>query len=191
MVPGSGTLCSGEPQFTPTPPMQMTDLSPREFMAEHQLLATDPARYVAMKSEEIARNPSDPRAFFSRHQGWLKMGHLDRALADINASIALEAKPIDYLCRGQILCRLGRYRTALEDFDRAEALDPAGWPDLWGPLHQADCRSRLGNAAEALAACAKLKEDHWTPGLDGTPAGSKQDVIAEVRRRIATFRPSR
>jgi len=169
----------------------MNNLSPQELVAEHQLLWSDPAKYVAMKSEEIARNPDDHHAYFNRHQGWLRLGNLDRALADINASIALEAKPIDYLCRGQILCRLGRYRTALEDFDRAEAPDPAEWPDFWGPLHQADCHSRLGNEAEAMAACAKLKDDHWTPGLDGAPAGSKQEVIAEVRRRLAAFRAGR
>ncbi|HXQ49609.1 MAG TPA: tetratricopeptide repeat protein [Stellaceae bacterium] len=169
----------------------MPDLSLKDLEAQHELLLADPERYVALKTYEVSKNPGDPYAHFCRHQGWLRLGNLDAALADINASIALEAKPIVYLCRGQILCRLGRYRAALEDFDRAESLDPAGWPDLWGPLHQADCHSRLGDAAEALAACAKLKEDHWTPGLDGAPAGSKQDVIAEVRRRIAMFRTGR
>jgi len=103
----------------------------------------------------------------------------------------LNEQPVSHICRGRIFCRLGRYETALEDFDRAEQLDPAGWPDFWGPLHQADCHSRLGNEAEALDACAKLKNDHWTPGLDGTPAGNKAEVIAEVKRRLAAFRSGR
>jgi tetratricopeptide (TPR) repeat protein len=165
----------------------MDNLSLEELEAQLQLLLADPESYIALKTNEICRNPGDSHAYFSRHQGWLRLGNLDQAPADISASIALDQQPISYLCRGQILCRLGRHRAALEDFDRAEKLDPAGWPDLWGPLHQADCHSRLGNEAEALAACAKLKDDHWTPGFDGAPAGSKQDVIAEVRRRLAAL----
>ncbi len=166
----------------------MSDPTLKELEAQHRLLLSDPASYVALKTDEIHRNPQDSRALFDRYQGWLRLGKLDEALADINASIALNEQPISYLCRGEILCRLGRYDVALEDFDRAEQLDPARWPDLWGPLHQADCHSRLGHEAEALAACARLKDDHWTPGLDGTPAGNKQEVVAEVRRRLAALR---
>jgi tetratricopeptide (TPR) repeat protein len=166
----------------------MADPSPQELLAEHKLLQTDPARYVALKSEAIANHPNDSHAFFSRHQGWLTLGDLDQALTDISTCIAMEEKSIRYLCRGQILCRLGRHDRALEDFNRAEALDLAEWASHWGPLYQADCHSRLGNEAEAIAACAKLKHDHWTPGLDGTPSGSKREVIAEVRRRLARLR---
>jgi tetratricopeptide (TPR) repeat protein len=169
----------------------MTDLSMKELDAQHRLLLTDPEGYIALKSGEISRNSQDPFAYFNRHQGWLRLGKLDQALADITTSIELEAKPISYLCRGEVLRRLGHYHMALDDFDRGEALDPAGWPDLWGPLSQADCHSRLGNKTEAMAACAKLKDDHWTPGLDGTPAGNKEDVIAEVGRRLASFRADR
>jgi hypothetical protein len=55
-------------------------------------------------------------------------------------------------------------------------------------LYQADCHSRLGNKPAALAACARLADDHWTPGLVGAPAGSKAEVIAEVQRRLADGR---
>lgn len=168
--------------------MGMINRSPKEIDAQLHLLFSDPERYVALKSDEISKDSRDSQAYFGRYQGWLRLGNLERALADISASIALEEQPISYLCRGEVLCRLGRYETALEDFNKGEQLDPAGWPDLWGPLHQADCHSRLGHEAEALTACAKLKDDHWMPGLDGTPAGSKQEVIAEVRRRLAAFR---
>ena len=166
----------------------MADLSLKELDDQLRLLLTDPDGYVALKVDEISSNPQDSHAYFSRHQGWLRLGKLDQALADIAISIALQPKPVNYLCRGEVLRRLGHYRQALEDFDLGEALDPAGWPDLWGPLHQADCHSRLGNEAEAMAACRKLKDDHWTPGLDGTPAGGKDDVITEVRRRLAAYR---
>lgn len=162
----------------------MIDLPPHEFESEMQLLWTDPAKYVAMKSEEIARDPHNADAFFSRHQGWLWLGKLDEALADINAAIALKQNSMRYVSRGLVWCRIGRYRDALDDFDRAEAFDPQEWPDLWGPLYQADCHSRIGNEAEAIAACEKLKDDFWSPGLDGTPAGNKQEIIAEVRRRL-------
>lgn len=166
----------------------MSDPTLRELEAQHRLLLADPASYVALKTDEIQRNPRDSHAYFNRHQGWLRLGKIDEALADINAAIALREDPVGYLCRGEIYCQLGRYRSALEDFDRAEQLDPSGWSDLWGPLHQADCHSRLGNEQEGLAACARLADDHWTPGLVGTPAGSKADVFAEVRRRLAALR---
>jgi tetratricopeptide (TPR) repeat protein len=166
----------------------MSNPSLRELEAQHKLLLSDPASYVALKTDEIRRNPQDSHAYFGRHQGRLRLGQIDDALSDINTAIALREDPVAYLCRGEIYCQLGRYRSALEDFDYAEQLDPSGWADLWGPLYQADCHSRLGNEPEALAACARLADDHWTPGLVGTPAGNKAEVIAEVQRRLAEGR---
>jgi hypothetical protein len=51
-------------------------------------------------------------------------------------------------------------------------------------LYQADTHARLGNETAALACCARLPEDFWTPGIDGAPGGGKAD-IADALRRIA------
>lgn len=58
----------------------------------------------------------------------------------------------------------------------------------FGPLFRADCHARLGDEAAALADCETMPDDHWTPGLFGTPVGTKQEVAAELRRRAAAAR---
>ncbi len=156
-----------------------------EITYEQQILRTDPQRYVEMMSARIAQDPGDASAYFSRHLGWDRLKRFDLALADLNQTIALEESPIRYLSRGHVWCCLGDHAEALRDFDRAEALAPEKWLDYWGPLFQANSHACLGNAREALAACARLREDFWSPGLYGTPVGSKQEIIAEIRRRLA------
>ncbi len=34
----------------------------------------------------------------------------------------------------------------------------------------------------SLADCATLRDDHWTPGVCGAPAGNKDEVTEEIRR---------
>jgi tetratricopeptide (TPR) repeat protein len=138
---------------------------------------------VDLKTEMIREDQSDPHLYFSRHQGWGRLNRPDLALADLDRAIELRIHPIYFLARGHVLMGLGRNRDALNDFDRGEGLDPEGWLDMWGPLYYAECHARLGNEAAALAACAKLKDDHWSPGLYGTPEGNKAEVIVEIRRR--------
>jgi hypothetical protein len=80
---------------------------------------------------------------------------------------------------------LGEYEKALADFDRGESIDPIEWQGTaFGPLYQADVHARLGNETAALACCARLPEDFWSPGIDGAPGGGKAD-IADALRRIA------
>ena len=77
-------------------------------------------------------------------------------------------------------------------FGRGEALDPALWEaDAIGPYFQADVYARLGDEASALAHCARLPDDFWTPGLDGAPAGGKAQIAEELRRRAADARRNR
>jgi hypothetical protein len=46
----------------------------------------------------------------------------------------------------------------------------------------------VGDEASALDCCARLPDNHWTPGLDGAPAGNKAEVAAELRRIAAEAR---
>lgn len=166
----------------------MIDRTPADIYREHQILRADPQRYIEMMSDRIARDPEDASAYFSRHHAWARLERYDLALADLDRVIGLEKSQIGYLSRGNIWQLLGNYTEALEDYGQAERLEPEAWVDCWGPLYQADCHSRLGHEAQALAACARLPEGFWSPGLRGTPAGTKAEIIAEVRRRLASRR---
>lgn len=167
----------------------MSSETKAQFDAMHKILQEDPRRYVEIMTEKIENHGNNQHAYFGRHQGWCHLGEFDRAIDDLDMSINLSPHYMDYLSRGEIYARLGQYREALQDFDTAESMaGDTKWVNCWGPLHQADCHSRLGNEQEALAACERLKDDHWTPGLHDTPAGSKQEVIEEVRRRIASLK---
>jgi len=55
-------------------------------------------------------------------------------------------------------------------------------------LYEADSHAHLGDEASALDCCSRLPENHWTPGLDGAPAGNKAEVAAELRRIAAAAR---
>jgi len=150
----------------------------------------------------IQDDPKDSSSYFSRHQGLLSLGRKATALDDPDAAMALKYKALDdldvamalkstavrYLARGNILATLGRYQDALNDFAKGQTMDPETWDHMWGPLYQASSHAYLGHEQEALAACERLFEDHWTPGRHGAPRGDKQEVIAEIRRRLVEAR---
>ncbi|HTW53158.1 MAG TPA: hypothetical protein VME45_14800 [Stellaceae bacterium] len=154
----------------------------------YQLLK-DPERFLELANQLIEQHPDDPLAYFTRHQAWESLGLLEFALADLDASLALEDDPATHGARARVLHGLGRYREAIGAYDRSEQLeDPVQWKGGFGLLFRADCYARLGDEAAALTDCETMPDDHWTPGLFGTPAGNKQEVAAELRRRAAAAR---
>jgi tetratricopeptide (TPR) repeat protein len=161
----------------------MANITPEQLLAEHQLLRTDPQEYLAMVNERLTANPDNPSLYNQRSAAWDNLGRLDLALADLETALRLNEKPILRLARGEILYRLGRYREALDDFRRGEALKPQLWGEFGGPVYEAECHLRLGDARAALAACARIPEGHWSPGLWGAPRGSKAEIAAEIARR--------
>jgi tetratricopeptide (TPR) repeat protein len=103
-----------------------------------------------------------------------------------------DGKAVDFMSRGDVHRHLGDYEKALQDYDRGEALDPADWQaDAVGHLFQADCHARLGHEAEALAHCARLPDDFWTPGLLGAPAGDKTQIAEQLRQMSTKARRAR
>lgn len=166
----------------------MRKLTHDDLLQQFHLLRSDPQKYLTLTSEFIRQHPDTPDGYFSRHWAWGRIGRQDLALADLNKVLGLEKNPVSFRERGMVLRRLGEYRKALNDFDRSESLDPKGFVESWGPLFRADCHARLGNEEAALADCARLADDHWTPGLHGAPRGNKHEVIAEIRRLAATAR---
>lgn len=164
----------------------MDKVSDADLLENHGLLRSDPERYLALANAFVHQNPSHPDGYFSRHHAWMNLGRPDLALADLDKSLSLQSHNVTLRSRGNVLRSMGRYAEAIEDFDRSEALDPIAWREAYGPLFRADCHARLGIEAAALADCDQLDSDHWTPGVHGAPAGTKAQVIAQVRRLAAS-----
>ena len=162
----------------------MLDDTPEGFERQMELLRRDPRAYIAMIDRELADDPDNSHLYFARYQAWKRLGDLHRAFDDIIRAIATKDQAVSRLCAGEILMQLGRYREALAMLARGEAMDtPERWAGMWGPHYQATCHAHLGEEAEAMAACDKLEDDDWLPGLHGTPRGDKAEVRAELRRR--------
>jgi tetratricopeptide (TPR) repeat protein len=163
--------------------------TPEEVAALHKLLGTDPQRYLRIVNKWIAENPKNSRAYFDRHFFWMKLGDPQRALDDLNKVIEIEPEPVSFIMRGEVYRSLGEYEKAVVDYARAEAIDPAEWQDNgFCLLYQADAHAHLGNEAAALACCGRLRDDFWTPGMNGTPGGGKAEIAEKVRRIAADAR---
>jgi tetratricopeptide (TPR) repeat protein len=170
-------------------PNIMTDEITHDDVArQFHLLRSDTQKYLKLTNALVEGNPQDADAYFIRHQAWSRLGQLHLALADLDASLAFENHHTTHRARGLVLHRLGRYREAVDAYDRSEQIDPMAWKGGFGPLLRADSYARLGDEAAALADCDTLPDDHWTPGLFDMPAGYKQEVAAELRRRAAAAR---
>jgi tetratricopeptide (TPR) repeat protein len=156
-----------------------------------QLLRSNPEEFLGLANKLVEQQPNDANAYFVRHQAWSRLGCFDLALADLDTSLGLEDHFITHDARGKALRNLGRYREAIDAYNRSEKMDPTQWRGGFGPLFRADCYANLGEEAAALADCETMPDDHWTPGMFGLPAGNKQEVAAELRRRAAAARTRR
>jgi tetratricopeptide (TPR) repeat protein len=169
--------------------------TPEELLAAHKILRADPQRYLRIVNEWIRENPTNSHAYFSRHLAWMHVGEPRRALDDLNKVIGFEGEhdPMSLMSRGLVYRHLGEYEKALEDLDRGEAIDPKQWEEdiVFGLLYQADLHARLGNEASALACCARLPDDFWTPGIRGAPGGGKAEIADKLRRIAADARDKR
>lgn len=166
--------------------------TPEELLAAHKILRSDPQRYLRIVNEWIHEDPGNSHAYFDRHFAWMSLGEPRRALDDLNKSIEFESAPdaMSLMSRALVYRHLGEYEKALEDFDRAEGINPKEWEKdiVFGLWFQADTYARLGNETAALACCARLPEDFWTPGVYGAPGGDKAEVADKLRRIAADAR---
>jgi tetratricopeptide (TPR) repeat protein len=163
----------------------------REESRQRRERMKDPQGYLEYAHALVARNPADADAYIERSWAWDTIGHKDMALEDMDRAVALDPRMGTHELRAYVLRDLGRYREALDDLNRAEACDPQLWATGYGLLFRADCHARLGDEAAALADCARLRDDHWTPGMMGAPKGTKAKVAEELRRRAAAARSTR
>ena len=163
-----------------------------EVKVLHDLLRSDPRHYLQIVNKWIEENPRNSHAYFGRHMAWMKLGAPQRAIADLDMVVQLDPKPVAFWARGDVYRCVGEYEKALEDFGRAEAVDPAQWVEAaFGLVSQADCHARLGNEAAALACCERLPDDFWTGSIEGAPRGSKAEIAQKLRQIAADARRRR
>jgi tetratricopeptide (TPR) repeat protein len=166
--------------------------SANEVFALHDLRRSNLQRYMEIVNEWLRQNPRNPRAYFRRHYAWDDMGEPRRALDDLTKAIQLAPNQAVFCARGRIYRQLGEHENALADFCRGEAMNPKEWEDQAVTLfYQADSYAQVGDEAGALACCARLPKDFWTPGFDGAPGGGKTEIAAELRRIAADARSRR
>ena len=167
--------------------------TPEEVKVLHNLMRSDPQHYLQIVNGWIAEKPANSHAYFSRHFAWMELGEPQHALDDLNVVIQLNPQLVAFWSRGEVYRLIGEYEKALEDLDRAEAIDPEAWEKdiVFGLLDQADTHARLGNEAAALACCARLPDDFWTPGLNGAPRGGKAEIAVKLRQIAADARRRR
>ena len=156
----------------------MTGMKPDDLPFD--LLRSDPHRYLELAHEIVRQNPTRPHRVFRRQQATSELGHHELALADVDTAIALsEPHILLHNLRGLVLRNLNRHQEAVEEFGRGRELDARKLGSHLRAFIPGTFPCSLGNLDEALADCAALPEDHWTPGLFGAPAGTKQEVTEQ------------
>jgi tetratricopeptide (TPR) repeat protein len=165
--------------------------TPEEVLELHKILRQDPQRYLQITNEWIQENPEDSHAYYDRHQAWMRIGEPRRALDDLNKAIELAPDQSAFEARANVHQHLGAYEAALRDFQQSEDLDPVLYPESLALLYHADCHARLGDEIAALACCARLPDDFWTPGPYDAPAGDKAAVADKLRVVAAEARSRR
>jgi tetratricopeptide (TPR) repeat protein len=163
--------------------------TPEETLALHNILRSDPHRYLRIINEWLDENPTNSQAYFDRHYAWMKMGKPRQAIKDLDKAVELNPDMASFFARALVHRHLGQYEEARKDFGHGEALDPREWEDdVFGLFYQADTYARLGDEAAALAYWARLPDDFWTPGVYGAPGGGKADIADKLRRTAADAR---
>jgi tetratricopeptide (TPR) repeat protein len=165
--------------------MDRPDMTEAEWEQFRRLLHTHPQQYLRIAEDDIRRYPDDPEAYVDCHWAWIRLGRNEYALADIDTALSLRNSPATRLLRAILLRRMGRYQEAIDDFNICDASQEARVTGGFFAVDRAECHARLGNLEAALADCASLKDDHWTPGIFGGLPGDKSQVTEAIRRLAA------
>ena len=165
---------------------EMNEIEWRQY---HQLLRTHPQQYLRIADDTIRQYPDDPEGYLDCVAFWMRSEQFDCALCDIDHALALEDSPMTRLDRAMVLRCLGRYREAIEELNRCEAMAPGVMAGIV-EVNRAACHARLGNLEAALADCSRLQDDYCLPGHYGAPGGTKSQITETVRRLAAEAQKS-
>lgn len=111
--------------------------------------AHDPAHAIADSNEAIRLQPNNPTWLNTRCWARAVWGQeLDRALADCDASIAIQSDPSTLDTRGLVHLRRGEFQAAFDDFDAALRSNSALTTSLYG---RGVALMRLGRVADGQA----------------------------------------
>ena len=160
---------------------EMTDV---EWHQYHRLLRTHPKQFLRIAEDTIRKYPDDPRGYLDCVWFWMRAEEYEYALSDLTTALKLEDCQMTRMDLGIVLRCMGRYREAIDELNRCEAMDPAV---VTGIVHvnRAACHAGLGDLDAALADCALLSEDYFLPSLFGWPGGTKRQVTKAVREITA------
>lgn len=160
---------------------KMNEVELRQYI---RLLWTHPEQYMRIAEDMVRQYPDDPTGYHDCFTAWMDWGCYELALADINSALALADQPYLHMGRGEALRCLGRYREAIEAFDRCQAMAPGSY-DPFPQINRAACHARLGDLDAALAECAHIPDDHCMPGFKGAPGGTKAQITETCRKYAA------
>jgi tetratricopeptide (TPR) repeat protein len=160
-----------------------------EWRQYRELLHTHPEQYLRIAEDTIRQYPDDPRGYRDCVTYWMEFEQYEYALSDIDTVLALGGSTMTRFQRGVVLRCLGRYREAIEEFNRCEAEEPRMFSSFL-EIDRAACHASLGNLEAALADCARVPDDRCMPGFDGAPGGTKSQVIETIRRLAAEAQKS-
>lgn len=107
-----------------------TDENGYSFRADAYDAKGEPDKATEDYSKAIELKGDDSDLFSSRGAIYEKQGETEKALKDYTRAIDLSPTVIKYWSRGTALRRLKNYGAALQDFDKAIAIDPR-FPFVW------------------------------------------------------------
>jgi Tfp pilus assembly protein PilF len=147
------------------------------------------AEYVSASgafSEAIEMNPSSADAWNNRGATRLRLGDLNRAIADFNRAVELAPRdPEIYYNRGNALVAAGLYREAIVDYTRALELMPTY---STATFNRGSAYALLGQRDAAQADWARaiaLESDPWTKGaMQRSAALERAPIVAAVRADV-------
>ncbi len=159
---------------------------------EHNILRSDPQRYLRIVNGWIRDNPTNFDAYFSRHFAWMNLGEPRRALDDLNNVIELKASPTR--------CHFGRVAWFIAIWAKtrrhcrtsiAAMRSTRQWEEdiVFGLLYQADVHARLGNEAAAWHLARAFRTTSGLRACAVRPAAAKptlQTNSAALLRRPGT-----
>jgi len=99
------------------------ELEPRADLYRERSSLEDPEDAIADLTRAIELNPTEPD-YYSDRAGFLEnAGHLKEALRDYTKVIKLGSYPCQYLRRGQLYQRMGRFTEAIKDLKNEAGID--------------------------------------------------------------------